>query len=95
MPIWQIENADASYVLDRMRRVKRYADILQHLFAFNKQIALSEKERVAVLCEMYQNGEIRTMIQEALPSGRGVENDIIAAGATSEKCNFADRVFDV
>lgn len=64
VPIWQIENADASYVLDRMRRVKRYADILQHLFAFNKQIALSEKERVAVLCEMYQNGEIRTMIQE-------------------------------
>lgn len=63
--IWQIEDADASYVLDRMRKVKRYGDILQNLFAFNKQIALSEKERVAVLCEMYQNGEIRMMIRDA------------------------------
>lgn len=63
--IWQIEDADASYVLDRMRKVKRYGDILQNLFAFNKQIALSEKERVAVLCEMYQNGEIQTMMRDA------------------------------
>ena len=63
--IWQIDDADASYVLDRMRKVKRYADILQNLFTFNKQISLSERERVAVLCEMYQNGEIRTMMRDA------------------------------
>lgn len=63
--IWQIEEADASYVLDRMRKVKRYGDILQNLFAFNKQISFPESERVAVICEMYHNGALQTMMRDA------------------------------
>ncbi len=63
--IWQIEETDASYVLDRMRKAKRYGDILQNLFAFNKQIPFPESERVAVICEMFHNGGLRTMMQDA------------------------------
>lgn len=63
--LWQIEPQDASYVLEKMKKANRYGDILQHFFTFNKNIVLPENERVAILCEMYEKGDILTLANKA------------------------------